>query len=120
MYTAFYGHDSCLQVLLEAGVVVDVQNDDSCTALSFASAKGHVACVRLLLAAGADKTIKNKVSGDTWTLTPTRATILTLLYFTIYFYFHFHFFYYFYFYFTIIYPPVLLILFTLWFTLFLL
>ena len=55
MMAARYGHDTCVELLIQAGADVNKQ-EDSCTALIGAALDGHHkhTCLKLLIGAGAD------------------------------------------------------------------
>ncbi len=54
MSAALLGNETCLKVLLDAGVPVNAKNDHGETALLKAASRGHLPCISCLLTAKAD------------------------------------------------------------------
>ncbi len=61
-----FGKDDIAKVLIDAGVELDIQNNDGSTALHTAAFFCRPAIVKLLLQKGADKTIKNKFNATAY------------------------------------------------------
>ena len=59
-YAAHYGHDTCLQAIIDAGADVNVRSKKSFTSLMWAAQSGHDKCLDILLRSGADANITNK------------------------------------------------------------
>jgi ankyrin repeat protein len=53
------GHEETLQVLLGAGVPIDVRDAEGNTPLHLAAARGHEECSRMLIERGADRAARN-------------------------------------------------------------
>ena len=45
---AFFGHDNCVQLLLDSGADVNARTTHGNTALSAAARRGHLDCVKIL------------------------------------------------------------------------
>jgi ankyrin repeat protein len=60
MCASWNGHIECLQLLIDAGANVNMQNIDGNTALIWASRNSHIECLQLLVDAGADLYTRNK------------------------------------------------------------
>lgn len=58
---AYSGFLECVQILLEAGAEVNLQDDEGITALHWAASAGHLATVSLLLNSGMWKSYFCKV-----------------------------------------------------------
>ena len=58
MWAALMGHPEVVEVLVDGGAQLDLQNSYGCTALWYAAHRNQPAVVRLLVGRGADQTIK--------------------------------------------------------------
>ena len=63
LVAAYFGHETCTKVWLEAGADVNAANEQGGTPLSHSAWRGHKGCLKLLLEAGADVNISDQ-DGD--------------------------------------------------------